>query len=158
MFNLYLFTNEHTKKYIFLQKEWLQLHFKQGFSHSFCGSGFCRLIFIFILLWLLHISLVYSPNAYSYISKFENYLNILEDKDKITLCRFRTTNHRLPVEVGKWKQIIRDDHLTWKGGGGGLWFFVSFRKKISDNTRDRIFIYFVAQSAKFLSRIQHHVI
>jgi hypothetical protein len=24
--------------------------------------------------------------------KFENYLDILEDKDKFTLCRFRTTN------------------------------------------------------------------
>jgi len=34
--------------------------------------------------------------------KFENYLDILEDKDKFTLCRFRTTNHRLPVEVGRW--------------------------------------------------------
>jgi hypothetical protein len=33
--------------------------------------------------------------------KFENYLDILEDKDKFTLCRFRTTNHRLPVEVGR---------------------------------------------------------
>jgi hypothetical protein len=38
---------------------------------------------------------------------FENYLDILEDKDKITLCRFRTTNHRLSVEVGRWKTIIR---------------------------------------------------
>jgi hypothetical protein len=35
--------------------------------------------------------------------KFENYLDILEEKDTFTLCRFRTTNHRLPVEVGKWK-------------------------------------------------------
>jgi hypothetical protein len=24
--------------------------------------------------------------------KFENYLDILEDKDKFALCRFRTTN------------------------------------------------------------------
>ena len=33
--------------------------------------------------------------------KLENYLDILEDKYKFTLCRFRTTNHRLPVEVGR---------------------------------------------------------
>ena len=33
--------------------------------------------------------------------------------------------------------------------GGGLWFFVLFRKMFSDNTRVRIYIYFVAQSAKF---------
>ena len=30
--------------------------------------------------------------------KFENYLDILGE-DKFTLCIFRTTNHRLPVEV-----------------------------------------------------------
>jgi hypothetical protein len=38
------------------------------------------------------------------------------------------------------------DHLTWRVG---LWFFVSFRIFFSDNTRVRIFIFFVAQSAKF---------
>ena len=37
--------------------------------------------------------------------------------------------------------------------GGGLWFFVSFRIYFSDNTRVRIFIFFVAQSAKIFSRI-----
>ena len=37
--------------------------------------------------------------------------------------------------------------------GGGLWFFVSFRKKISDNTRVRIFIFFVAQSTNFFPEL-----
>ena len=41
--------------------------------------------------------------------------------------------------------VLGTDHLTW----GGLWFFVSFRIFFSDNTRVRIFIFFVAQSAKF---------
>jgi hypothetical protein len=36
---------------------------------------------------------------------------------------------------------------------GGLWFFVSFKNIFSDNTRVRIFIFFVAQRAKFFSRI-----
>jgi hypothetical protein len=40
-----------------------------------------------------------------------NYLDILEDKDKFTLCRFRTTNHRLPVEVGRWKKFIRENRF-----------------------------------------------
>ena len=31
---------------------------------------------------------------------FENYLEILKDKDLILLCRFRTFNHRLPIEIG----------------------------------------------------------
>ena len=34
---------------------------------------------------------------------------------------------------------------------GGLWFFASFRIFFSDNTRVRIFIFFVAQSVIFFS-------
>ena len=34
-----------------------------------------------------------------------------------------------------------------------LWFFASFRNFFSDNTNSRIFIFFVAQSANFFSRI-----
>jgi hypothetical protein len=37
-----------------------------------------------------------------------------------------------------------------------LWFFVSFRIFFSDNTIVRIFIFFVAQSAKFCSRRSHY--
>ena len=43
--------------------------------------------------------------------KFENYLDILEDKDKFTLCRFRTTNHRLPVEVVRWKKLLEYHYI-----------------------------------------------
>ena len=42
---------------------------------------------------------------------------------------------------------IRDRPFNLKGGG--LWFFVSFRNFFSDNTRVRIFIFSVAQSANF---------
>jgi len=38
--------------------------------------------------------------------------------------------------------VIRDRPFNLKGGRG-LWFFVSFRKYFSDNTRVRIFIIFV---------------
>ena len=49
-----------------------------------------------------------SPKALNYrIYKdnlvFENYLNILNDKDNLTLSIFKTTNHKLPVENGRWK-------------------------------------------------------
>ena len=44
---------------------------------------------------------------------------------------------------------IRDRPFNLKGG---LWFFVSFRIFFSDNTRVGILIFFVAQSAKFVSR------
>ena len=39
---------------------------------------------------------------------FENYLNILNDKDNLTLSKFRTTNHKLPVENGRWKNSQRE--------------------------------------------------
>ena len=49
---------------------------------------------------------------------------------------------------------LRDRSFNLKGGRG-LWFFVSFRIFFLDNTKVRIIIFFVAQSAKCLSRIQH---
>jgi hypothetical protein len=42
---------------------------------------------------------------------FENYLNILNDKDILTLSKFRTTNHKLPVEKGRWKNIARENRI-----------------------------------------------
>jgi hypothetical protein len=32
--------------------------------------------------------------------EFENYLNILDDRDIFPFCRFRLNNHKLPVEYG----------------------------------------------------------
>ena len=35
--------------------------------------------------------------------KLEDYLDVLNEKKQIfTFCRFRTSNHRLPIEVGRW--------------------------------------------------------
>ena len=53
---------------------------------------------------------------------------------------------------------VKDRPFNLKGEGGGLWFFVSFRNFFSDSTRVRIFIFFVAQSANFFSRIHLYVI
>ena len=55
-----------------------------------------------------------SSKAFSYrIFKtehgFEKYLDILNERDRITLTRFRTTNHRLPIETGRWLNIDRND-------------------------------------------------
>ena len=33
--------------------------------------------------------------------EFENYLNLLDDKDRQILCKFRTCNHRLPIAIGR---------------------------------------------------------
>jgi hypothetical protein len=33
---------------------------------------------------------------------------VLDDKDKVLLVKFRTSNHRLPIEVGRWRNIKRE--------------------------------------------------
>ena len=45
------------------------------------------------------------------------------------------------------------DHLTWRGWGGGLWFFVSFRKLFSDNTRVRILFFCHAKRNFFFQNL-----
>ena len=41
--------------------------------------------------------------------EFENYLNLLDDKNRQLLCKFRTCNHRLPIEIGRWQGIERQN-------------------------------------------------
>ena len=64
----------------------------------------------------------------------------------VTFLKFLLTYSMKFVKI----YSIRDRPFNLKGG---LWFFVSFRHFFSDNTRVRIFIIFVAQSANFFSRI-----
>jgi hypothetical protein len=33
----------------------------------------------------------------------EVYFDILDNKNVVELCRFRTANHKLPIEIGRWK-------------------------------------------------------
>jgi hypothetical protein len=35
----------------------------------------------------------------------------LNDKNRFTFCRFRTSNHRLPIEVGRWTNVERHNRL-----------------------------------------------
>ena len=46
--------------------------------------------------------------------EFENYFRVLEDKDIYTLCKFRTTNHKLPIETGRWNNIDRVNRICTK--------------------------------------------
>ena len=46
--------------------------------------------------------------------EFENYFRILEDKDIYTLCKFRTNNHKLPIETGWWNNIDRVNRICTK--------------------------------------------
>ena len=42
---------------------------------------------------------------------FENYLEILKDKDLFLLSRFRICNHILPIEIGRWQNINRENRV-----------------------------------------------
>jgi hypothetical protein len=35
----------------------------------------------------------------------KKYLDVLNDKNRFMFCRFRTSNHRLPIEVGRWANV-----------------------------------------------------
>ena len=43
--------------------------------------------------------------------EFEEYFNILNSTDAKKFCRFRTTNHHLPVETGRWNNIEIKDRI-----------------------------------------------
>jgi hypothetical protein len=46
--------------------------------------------------------------------KFEKCSHFLEDKDIYTLCKFRTTNHKLPIATGRWNNIDRVNRICTK--------------------------------------------
>jgi hypothetical protein len=57
--------------------------------------------------------------------------------------------YHLGVNLEFWDVIVD----RGGGGGGGVMVFCFVQNLFSDNTRVRIFIFFVAQSANFFSRI-----
>ena len=86
----------------FINELWLKHSIKQNLTDQYLQT------------WLSSVN--DSPKALNYrIYKdnlvFENYLNILNDKDNLTLSKFRTTNHKLPVENGRWKNIARENRI-----------------------------------------------
>ena len=52
-----------------------------------------------------------SPKGLKDTLEYESYFNILKDKDLTALCKFRTTNHQLPIECGRWCNIPREDRF-----------------------------------------------
>ena len=58
-----------------------------------------------------------SPKAFNYRIfktdfKFEEYFNILDEQNSLLLCKYRTTNHKLPIEKGRWSNIPREKSRT----------------------------------------------
>ena len=43
--------------------------------------------------------------------KLEKYLTLLDSNDRITLCKFRCGNHKLPIMTGRYQDIERQDRL-----------------------------------------------
>ena len=41
----------------------------------------------------------------------ENYLVLLPEKLRKIICRYRTCNHFLPIECGRWQNIIRENRI-----------------------------------------------
>jgi hypothetical protein len=65
-----------------------------------------------------------------------------------SICR---SFDREVIDFGSFLFLFRDRPFNLKGGG--LWFFVSFRTFFSDNTRVRIFIFFVGRNAIFFQNL-----
>ena len=43
--------------------------------------------------------------------EFENYLDILNDNDRKNYTKYRICNHRLPIETGRWTNIVRNQRF-----------------------------------------------
>ena len=84
----------------FIRNTWLYTIIKQNLIDQFKQS------------W--HTTVQESPKALNYrIFKenleFEHYFSKLDDKNIFTLCKFRTVNHKLPIESGRWQNIAREN-------------------------------------------------
>jgi cobalamin-dependent methionine synthase I len=78
--------------------EWLKQSIKQTLSDQFLQD------------W--NSSVHNSPKAFNYRIfktdfKLEEYFNILDEQNSLLLCKFRTTNHKLSIEKGRWSNILR---------------------------------------------------
>ena len=65
--------------------------------HHVCLSV-CRQILCRTITWVVFLRI-----------SFLRYLEIFDSKNAIVLCKFRTTNHRLPIEIGRWQNIERNN-------------------------------------------------
>jgi hypothetical protein len=74
---------------------------------------------LFKLMYWIHLNNITQDNSskalkhrlYQKGISIKNYLEILKDKDLFLLCRFRTSNHRLPIEIGPWENINRENKV-----------------------------------------------
>jgi hypothetical protein len=65
-------------------------------------SRFSSIKRLYKILWDTYESFVSLPVINS-LAQYD------KDKDIYTLCKFRTTNHKLPIETGRWNGIDREN-------------------------------------------------
>ena len=115
----------------------------------FCRSLFVLLYFFFWPLCYLFFFDI-RPNTEWYTEDLRNAKRMCRKAER----RMRKSN--LTVDRQNFKKLcnktneLRDRPFNLQGG---LWFFVSSKNFFSNNTRVRIFIFFVAQRVNFFSRI-----
>ena len=54
---------------------------------------------------------------------FENYLTDFHDALKYIVCKFRTGNHKLPIETGRYTRIQRNERICNSGQLGDKFNF-----------------------------------
>jgi hypothetical protein len=67
--------------------------------------------------WILDVDsrdLFYNYRLYKTVFRYESYLNALPDNLKFILLRFRTLNHRLPVQSGRMNNIPHNERSCSK--------------------------------------------
>lgn len=86
----------------FFNNEWLKYIVKQRLTDQF-AQNWNSVVF--------HSTKSINYRIFKTKLEFENYFNVLNFSEAIKLCRFRTTNHHLPIETGRWKNIERENRL-----------------------------------------------
>ena len=66
-----------------------------------------------------------SPKALNYklfknSLNFEFYFDILDDKNIASFCRFRTLNTKIPIEIGRWQNIQRENRICTLCNNGDI--------------------------------------
>ena len=86
----------------FANSVWLQKAIKQ------------KLTDVYIQKWISQIKVTSESNCYKIFKTYfgqSKYISTLPRSQCKSLIRFRTRNHKLPVEVGRWKSVPLNERL-----------------------------------------------
>ena len=82
-------------------------------NHRSVKMSISRVLFeLHIQEWVQNLDAASKGNFYSSFKQdlaFQNYLQKLDSKHYLPVIKFRTSNHKLPVETGRWENIPLDE-------------------------------------------------